>query len=547
MVSHASRMAEIGSWTLPQKGSKARLELDEYIKKHKDDPRRKSVIEEIFSQAQSRINVQHKNGAGFASDRQLREYNLEYNGRVFKASLRDMPGSFNVVEAFNEFTPPSATFELREEKDHLFSFQHFIDWATSQSYEVDISGIRDYLCEGLIYSYASIDKPSDLLFRSENSKEFGFASVSFIRFGDEVSAILVAGQKCDLDAETKKIVTQYESLQPLAHRTHITPDENLPLRAEPLPEDSSLWKTVVLLRFDINNKTVDTRYVYSDCGRSYKGVSDDPTAFFNENGEILDAYKAHQERCKESLKKYSTLFELCKTCLQLPAFFKIHEEDLEIQRHPTEFKEFQKQLKNKKTIEQVNSKLWIAYRNVQALKKPTNRWPEHATFTAPDLKIERSGYWRKLAHDVEGRDKNGRPINGKTWVSQVLSWVEDSTHKPVYSSRTTSLSTGENPGFIYVMRNAAHGADIFKIGLTTRTTDQRSAELSRTTSSPDQFLVVSEWATGDCKVAERLIHDELNEYRINPNREYFRAPLKAIAEVITKVILDLENKEQPNE
>jgi hypothetical protein len=90
------------------------------------------------------------------------------------------------------------------------------------------------------------------------------------------------------------------------------------------------------------------------------------------------------------------------------------------------------------------------------------------------------------------------------------------------------------------MRSAAHSKDVFKVGLTRRTSEERSAELSGTTSAPDLFLVVQEWSTGDCVLAEKLIHAELKEHRINPSREYFKAPYKVIFAAIDRVISSLE-------
>ena len=90
------------------------------------------------------------------------------------------------------------------------------------------------------------------------------------------------------------------------------------------------------------------------------------------------------------------------------------------------------------------------------------------------------------------------------------------------------------------MRSAAHQKDIFKIGLTKRDTEVRAKELGRSTSSPDWFLVVEEWYVDDCILAEKLIHEKLHEYRINPKREYFKARYSTIFSVIDEVINSFE-------
>ena len=65
---------------------------------NKENPEHKKYLNDTFEIGTALVQVQHVNGAGLRADTQLREFNLEYNGRVFKGSLRDMPASFNVVE-----------------------------------------------------------------------------------------------------------------------------------------------------------------------------------------------------------------------------------------------------------------------------------------------------------------------------------------------------------------------------------------------------------------------------------------------------------------
>src|SRR5690606_31030805 len=113
---------------IPAPGTAERAHLDKLITAKQGDAAHRKKIRETFERAKALIQVQAVNGLGFPADKQIREYNAEYNGRVFSGSLHDMPGSFNVVEAFNRFIPPSATFCIRDEKDFLFSFDDFIDF-----------------------------------------------------------------------------------------------------------------------------------------------------------------------------------------------------------------------------------------------------------------------------------------------------------------------------------------------------------------------------------------------------------------------------------
>jgi len=541
MSDHSKRMAEVAFWAAPRPGTAERDRLERFIQLHREEPGHQKLLRETFLAATALLQIQSKNGAGLPADMQLREYNTEYNGRILRGSLHDLPSSFNVAEAFNKFIPRTATFKIRTENDHLFSFPDFIDWVTSNSADSSLEDISDLLSEGIIHSYNSFSRPSDLLFKAQDSNEYGVAALSLIRHGHEISMMMLAGQKCDLGEQTIKL-NHRDVGEPAPHRAHIKPDPERAMRAEPLSEDSCLWKTVVLVRFDNSTKTIDARYVFRDCGNRYIGHTDDVTAYLGEDGLFFSKnFEEHFKATSERMKDYETLFELCKTCLLLPKYFNSRDDDIQIERHATSFKQFKAELKNKRLVEKVDPAQWITHREVRKLIESDTIFPSVTTFAAPDYRVETSGYWKRLPLDVEGADKHGRPIQGRTWVSQVNSWVELPS-KPMSATASNAAigATGRNPGFIYVMRSAAHAKNVFKVGLTRRSSDERSRELSSNTSAPDHFLLAEDWATPDCVQAERLIHLELDQYRMNPRREFFVAPYRTIREVVERVIRSQE-------
>jgi len=530
MNSKKDRMSEIAFWAIPPEGTDERTRVNKYLESEKDNPEIPKKIKKIFDKATALIAVQQVNGLGFLADKMLREYNLEYNNRVLNGSLHDLPGSFNVAEAFNKFLPPSSTFKLRDEIDHIFSFDNFIDYITSASFDSSTTPTLENIIEGKIYSYNSTSNPEDLIFSTNNGNKYGFSSVSFVRFGHEVSIILVAGQECDLDKKTNEILEQIQKQKIYSHRTHISPSDEYTVGAMPLTEESNLFKNIVLTRIDINKQTFDVRYVYEDWGQSYHGITDDLSSYIDHNGVFLEE-KAEElyKKMPERLNDYQALFELCKTCLFLPNYFEHYEENIILQRHPTEYIQFRKKLKNKKIVSLAHSSQKKTYRQPYSLNLKKRTSPDRGEFVTPEIQIENSGFWKQLPIQSKGQDKNGHAINGRTWVNKTLSWVESSTGASSLSlNRKQPANKHQNGGYIYVMRSAAHKKDIFKIGLTKRSPEVRSRELSYSTSSPDHFLVVEEWYVNDCILAEKLIHDKLKDYRVNPKREYFKVhPTKA--------------------
>lgn len=529
-----NRMGEINFWAIPLKGTPEREQLEAALKDRSSNPEINKKIKATIENAKALLAVQSLNGADLPLDKMLREYNNEYNNRVFQHSLRHMPTSFNTMEAFNEFLPPSATFKIRKEKNYLISFVDYLDYITSRDADPN-SQPEDLLVPGVIYSYNGSHDPLELSFKCSGDKEFCVSGISMIRHESELNVMMLAGMICDLDKESEELQTKKTENSP-PHKAGMTPDESLTREAVPLIDGSNLWKTIVHSRIDLKTKSMDVRYIAQDCGDSFIGLTDDVSTFMDERGNFFsEQYEEMAKSMPTKIKEFQSLFEFIKVCIDLPAFLQHKEDELIAERHPTRLKELQSPIKNKKTIKLVEKSEHYYFRNVLFLPSEVYRTNSNKTFFNHEIKIETSGYWKTLPTGSLGQDKVGQPIHGRTWVEKTLSWVEASA-APLHTRTTSKIKTGKNPGYIYVMRCAAHGKDIFKIGLTTRTTNIRAQELTGETSSPDQFLVVEDWDVADCKLAETLIHEKLDTYRINQKREFFKARYNIIHSTVTEIV-----------
>lgn len=79
-------------------------------------------------------------------------------------------------------------------------------------------------------------------------------------------------------------------------------------------------------------------------------------------------------------------------------------------------------------------------------------------------------------------------------------------------------------GFVYIIINPAMRG-LVKIGLTERTPKARAKEL-RGTGVPDDFVVVYDELVTDCEAVERRLHQRFDDYRYQPNREFFQIPVR---------------------
>ncbi len=543
---HIKRMKEIRIFAAPPKDSASRYEFEMFQKEIMKNPKHKKKMREIYKTAYTRATAQFENGAGFIMDRVIRDFALEYNGRNFQHGLNSMPSLFNIAEAFLEYIPKYSFFRIYNEYDSILSFTEFVDFLTMPSSSNNIKEVLECTEENAIYSYNILNKYEDFIVNSNDGQEFVVGGVSLVRHKNEVSVILLAGEKTNLIEKTAEIKT-ISFGKPAPGREKIKPAEDFELEAVPMIPGSDYWKLLVMTRISLDDMTFDTRYIAHDIGKSYSLTTDDIRTMLNSKGEFIG--ECNDEMLKsmnDRIVKYASLFELCKTFLYLPIYFEENMDNIEEERHETSFGE---NVKKKKWI--LKNKFLTAhervrYRNVKILYKGESVNPSEIFIAAPEIKLEVSGYWKRLPHGKIGSDKKGNPIHSRTWVEKRLTWLEndagsDSIHITSHNEGDT-INEGlkEDSGRIYVMRSAAHANDIFKIGLTRRTAEERSRELSSTTGSPDKFLVAQEWKVKNCSQAEKIIHKRLNAYRLNPKREFFNAPYSMIVKTIEDVIAEIE-------
>jgi hypothetical protein len=90
-------------------------------------------------------------------------------------------------------------------------------------------------------------------------------------------------------------------------------------------------------------------------------------------------------------------------------------------------------------------------------------------------------------------------------------------------------------GYIYILLNRAFQGNNFKIGMTSKTPQERAREISSATGVPRPFEVLYEQLVVDCEAAERILHMRLHAYRSTKNREFFELPLKTAIKTLEEV------------
>ena len=76
-------------------------------------------------------------------------------------------------------------------------------------------------------------------------------------------------------------------------------------------------------------------------------------------------------------------------------------------------------------------------------------------------------------------------------------------------------------GWVYIL-STRESPNLLKIGMTTRSVEQRVKEINTATGIAIPFGVRQCWRVSDPSTAERLIHGCLDQHRIRTDREFFR-------------------------
>ncbi len=542
MKSNIDRRQDIFHGVIPDMGSDAYEKLVSHLSSRVQSPEEKKIIKDCFTKARNSLEAQYLSHSDFITEVTLRHFLLEYNSRAWEHGLRSMPMLFNIMESYFRYHKPHIYFELLEEENYLISFFDFLDFITSNEFSENKSLITENLVEDIIYNFNIGSDLAEIKIKTDNDIEFIVAGLSIIRRGNEVTILLISGsnEKRSTDDIKIELNTEYSNKRELLekYKKDTQGQKQQPLYID---EQESYAKTLVICRLDLQTETIDARYIAEEYEHSFSVQTDEIDTFIDHNGDYRSP--KYEEIHKKGVKKvtdYNALFEVIKSSLYLPYYLNTFEESLLEESHETEFKKANSHpIKKRKFKDTFGYKASI--KPLYVLNKDNKFSPDNIKLRDDLFKIETSGFWKKLGVDEVGLDKKGNPIHGKSWVNKKLSWYEGKQDELVITKEKERYK-GVNAGFIYIMRNPSMGQNIFKIGLTKKDVENRAKQLSKT-SVPDKFYKAQEWNVKDCVKAEKRIHDELVQYRVDPRREFFDLEYSKATEVISRICDEINKKD----
>jgi hypothetical protein len=543
MKSNLNRRQEIFDGVLPSHGSKEYSEkIEKLEKRFGNDKKHQEYVKKNWEKVTRSLEAQFFSHCDFITEKSLRHYLTEFNNRAWRYGLRSMPVMFNIMEAFFVYRKPEIYFELIEEENYLISFFDFVDFITSKDFENNKTLIEENITQDIIYNFNVGKDLEEIKFKNDNDEEFIVAGISIIRRENEITVALITGKKKTSDDSIDPKLFDLHTDNP--DKSHLFDDmkekfQKEEIQFEYIDKEKKYIKVLIASRIDLETMTIDARYVAEETNLMFNVVTDEVDGFLNDEGEFAsENFKETYVGCRKKTEGYNALFEVIKLSMYLPYFFNLKEDFIIEEVLGTEYKkQFGSPLAKRKF-----SNLF-GYRSSM---KPLYSLDTNSVFS-PDVikirddlfKVQTSGYWKKLNLDQIGMDKKGNPVHGKTWVNQNLSWFE-SKEDELIVKKDTELFKGTNAGYIYILRNPTMEKNIFKIGLTRNEVDDRINQLSKT-SVPDKFYKSQEWNVKDCVRAEKEIHIKLNDFRVDPRREFFRINYDEAVKIIKEVIDGINN------
>ena len=541
MESNKKRRSKIFEGVLPPAGTEEYDRMIAFLaKREENNPQLKKIIKENFQKAARSFEVQMTSNCGLITELTIRHYLREFNVRAWNHGLRTMPVMFNIMESFFNYRIPEMYFELIEEELYKISYYDFINFISNSELENRENLIKETLTEDLIFHFNFEKDLEKIRYTTEHGKKLVVAGASLIRRGHEVTVLLITGHKVAKRSKPKDRDFKFDLNHPEKGKLYREFQESIEgqaLEYEYIDEQKEYAKVLVVCRIDLQSNTLDARYVAEEFNYNFSIVTDEKDGLLNDKGEFIsEKYEKLWQNCLGSLNKYNVIFEAAKSALLLPFYLNENENEISEESIETVFnREYKSPLKRREFKDIFG--LASSFKTVFTLDRIFSAMPDLIKVRDDLFRVETSGYWKKLNVEEYGTDKSGRPMAGKTWVNQSLSWFQGHEDELIISKEKERF-TDDDAGYVYILRNPAMEKNIFKIGLTRNDVDERVKQLSKT-SVPDKFYNCQEWNVKDCVKAERLIHEKLKQYRIDPRREFFCLEYGVAVSVVNEVVAEI--------
>ncbi len=426
----------------------------DFKKLEKRNPEFAEKLKRQFDLGRSIVSCQLFNGINFENENLMRYYLHEYSSRFLQYGPGSFPTSFNLMEAFFNFNLENVLFELLEEESYGVSLYDFLDFITSNNFVSKNVNLFDEIDENLIYHITFTSGIDDISFKTDDGKEFFIGHVSLVRREQEIVVVLSAGEVYDKEGAEESIKSNSKEVMKGMITSYkkslgLTIDDSLETKIVNYLDREDLWLTIAIARFDIENKTLDTRYIAQDYNTSFMVTTDDPSIMIDDFGKFIteDARDRYNQHLSD-LEKSSSLFEFAKFCMYIPYYINKNEEKIIQVEYPTKLNELINGPISRRKYKEVNAKYKLFSKPIYFLESDNMIVQTGKKIREDQFKVETSGFWKKLKFNEQGVDKKGQAVMGRTWVER--SEVYYQTNVGPVEIVNNQRFDGPMSGYIYI-------------------------------------------------------------------------------------------------
>lgn len=368
-------------------------------------------------------------GAGFTIDNRMRTLLDACNDDVRIGAEVPFPNIWDVFSGFVRRVEAglASPLVLLEERDHAFAPGDFFAFREEPA-------IRDAARErllglpvGIIHNYSCLDGPDEATFSREDGSAYVLSGIAMIRHGGHLHWCAIGGEKVDLDAVTSERRRTLAENAEAVRRANPHASENrirdiLNPTAKPLDGTGDAWLTWTMGLFNLETMSHEIRTVVRDWSVTLSVFSD----HFEERlasayGRLTDVTRMVDKAMAE-VEKAGLMFDVAEMAFTLPAYFTARVGHVGMVERVTALGD-QRSGQARKHALKAPPDLRVLVKQVATLESPSS----HAGaggYAPPRFRVEVDGFWRRLKPESEGRDAEGNPVKGRTWVRGHARWKD---------------------------------------------------------------------------------------------------------------------------
>ena len=368
-------------------------------------------------------------GVGYHIDQQIRQFLDTCNKDVLNGVETPYFKVWDVVSGFFRPEPSEIVdfLRLKEEKDHAFSARDFFAYATDPS-------IRDHaleklreLPENVIHNYSVKGGVRDIVFQEEGGEPIALSGIAMVRSGDLLYWQTVGGIVTDVAAVTAaRRATLAEGEARIRADNPHAPEamirEILNPTAVPLKGDEGVWRAAALGLFNLRTQKHDIRMTTREWEATQAVFSDQFEQKLASVYDTDDAARRLVDRAVGQIEADHLFFEIAETAFVLPAYFAARVEFVKDDEMRTALGDPNGGSARKYALK-APLDMRILTRHVATLDFNARGEFGHS-YTPPRFMVEVDGFWRRLPLGTAGKDADGRPTEGKTWVQSHARWKD---------------------------------------------------------------------------------------------------------------------------